>query len=239
MTIKEAILAAIKAKFPAINLSKKRLEQIATVIEKKVIDDETKIDAALTVYDEYNPLSEMAKTDDLNRGLAAKVKGLETPTKKDEKTEPAASAAGSAAAADTLDDGTPTWAKTLIQTTQTMAQRLATLEGEKVQSTIMTKAKEALPGIPASYWAKRTLPVKEEDLEAFVTEVQTDYTALTQELTSNGVKLMNQPAAGSGGAAVAAAAGTKTTAVSPEVKAFAEKERAARDAQANRNKPVS
>jgi hypothetical protein len=121
-----------------------------------------------------------------------------------------------------------------------MAQRLATLEGEKVQSAIMTKAKAALPGVPANYWAKRVLPQKEEDLDAFVTEVQTDYMALTQELTNNGVKLMHQPAGGGATAgAGAAGAGGKNGVVSPEVKAFAESQKAIRDAQANRNKPVS
>lgn len=200
---KDKILAAIKAKFPHVNLSKKRLEAIAAKIEAKVIDDETKIDAALDVFNEYNPLVEMAKQDDTLRDLNSKVKAA--PAKKDEpaKVEPVV-----------VDDDTPAWAKALIDQNKTLAADLAVIKGEKALSSIKAKATEKLKDVPTSYWGKRALPEKEEDLEAFVTEVQTDYTGFTKELTEKGLSIVGAPRTSAG----PAVAGSKE--VSPEIKGF-------------------
>lgn len=207
--MKEKILAAIKAKFPAVNLSKKRLEAIAAKIEAKVIDDETKIDAALDAFNEYNPLSDMAKQDDTLRNLEAKVKAA-APAKKDEpvKVEPVV-----------VDDDTPAWAKALIEQNKILSTGLAALQGEKAVSSIRAKATEKLSEkgkeVPASYWGKRTLPEKEEDLDAFVNDVQTDYTAFTKELTEKGLSVVGAPRTGTG-----AVGGGVTKEVSAEIKGF-------------------
>jgi len=226
MLFKDKIIAAIKAKYPAINLSKKRLDAIAAKIEEKVIDDETKIDAAIDTYNDYNPIADIAKQDDIQRNLEAKVKAA-TP-KKEEKTEPV-----KPATEEVVDDGTPAWAKALIEQNKTLATGLAALQGEKVASTMRAKATEKLKEIPASFWAKATLPQKEEDLDAFVTEVQTDYTAFTQELTNKGLAQFQTPAAGAAAAGGAGgAAGTASKTVSPEVKAYAEQQQKQREQQA-------
>lgn len=202
--MKEKILAAIKAKFPAVNLSKKRLEAIAAKIEAKVIDDETKIDAALDAFNEYNPLADMAKQDDTLRNLEAKVKAA-APAKKDEpaKVEPIE-----------VTDDTPAWAKALIEQNKLLSTGLATLQGEKALSSIKAKATEKLKDVPTSYWGKRALPEKEEDLEAFITEVQTDYTGFTKELTEKGLSIVGAPRTGAG----PVVAGSKE--ISPEIKGF-------------------
>lgn len=211
--MKEKIIAAIKAKFPTVNLSKKRLEAIAAKIEAKVIDDETKIDAAITTYDEYNPLVEIAKQDDAIRNLEGKLK---TPPKKDEPGVPPVPV---------ITDDTPEWAKAMIEQNKLLAAGLSALQGEKAQSTIRTKATALLSEkgkeVPVSYWGKRPLPEKEEELEAFITEVQTDYTAFKQEMTDAGLSVLPTPKSTS----TPAPAGDKT--VSPEIKAFAEKQAAA------------
>jgi hypothetical protein len=181
--MKEKIIAAIKAKFPAINLSKKRLEAIAAKIETKVIDDETKIDAAIDAFNDFNPIADIAKTDDTIRNLEAKAKAP-TP-KKDELPEPPAPPV--------ITDDTPEWAKAMIEQNKILAQGLSALQGEKIAGTIRQKATDKLTGIPASYWGKRVLPDKEEDLEAFITDVQTDYEGFKKELTDQGLSVLPAP----------------------------------------------
>lgn len=205
--MKEKILAAIKTKFPAVNLSKARLDAIAAKIEAKVVDDESKIDAELDAYNDYNPLAETAKADDKVRGLEAKLKAPKTdpPAPKTDDPKP-----------ETIPDDAPSWAKALIQQNETIAKELATIKGEKVAGTIKEKATTMLKDVPVSYWGKRALPEKEEDLEAFVTDVTTDYTAFKQEMTNQGLSILSTPKTGGGAG--------ETKAVSAEIKAFAEKQ---------------
>lgn len=211
--MKEKIVAAIKAKFPAINLSKARLNAIAAKIESIVIDDETRIDAQLDAFNNFTPFADIAKQDDKIRDLEAKVKVA--PAKKDPEPviEPPV-----------VDDDTPAWAKALIESNKTLSQGLATLQGEKVQSAMRTKATEKLKDIPASYWSKRPIPEKDEELDAFVTDVTTDYEAFTKEMTDKGLTIISIPKAstiGEGGAG--------STKIDPEIKKFT-------DAQAARDK---
>lgn len=211
--MKEKILAAIRAKFPSVTLSKKRLDSIAAVIEGDVIDDETKIDAALTTYNKYNPVADMAKQDADLRGLNKKVGELEsgkktTTTTPETKTENVP-----------VDEDTPVWAKALIEQNKTLATDLAAIKGEKTASTIRAKVTEMLnekgKEVPASYWGKRSLPEKEEDMEAFATEVRTDYAAFAKEMTDKGLSVLSAPRSG-------APVATGTKAINPEVKQFME-----------------
>ena len=80
--MKEKIIASIKAKFPAVNLSKARLDAIAAILEKKVTD-ESEIDAKLDEFNEYNPLADIAKQDDAMRNMQNKLKtaGQQNPKK--------------------------------------------------------------------------------------------------------------------------------------------------------------
>lgn len=205
--MKEKILAAIKAKFPAINLSKKRLDQISAKIESKVLDDETKIDVALDQYNDFNPLADIAKQDDAHRTLEAKLKtAAQNPKEKDEP-DPTV-----------LDADTPTWAKTLLESNKKLAESVQKLEGEKRQATIKDTIAGKLKDIPASYWNKRALPENDEKLEDFITEVKSDYKTFAQELTDKGLAHIPLPGGG--------APPAKKEAVSPEIKAFSEKQKA-------------
>lgn len=207
--MKEKILAAIKAKFPKVNLSKPRLNAIADRIEKTVIDDETKIDAALDAFNDFNPLAELAKQDDTMRDLQGKLKIAALAKKddespKEEKVE--------------LPEDTPSWAKALLKQNETLSTTLAALQGKEVANTIKAKATELLKDIPVSYWGKRAIPEKVEDLDAFIEDVNTDYTTFTQDLTNKGLLLTPKPVGGNDPA--------KKEAVDPAIKAYVEKEAA-------------
>lgn len=178
--MKEKIIAAIKAKYPAVNLSPKRLDAIAAILEPKVTD-ETLIDAQLDAFNDFNPIAEIAKTDDRIRSLEAKTKTPgqpKTPTdKKDEDAPP------------TPVDDTPAWAKPLIETVKALV-------GEKQQSTIKAKLAEKLKDVPESYWVKRLLPEKDEEIDAFIADVTNDFGAFTKEITDKGIGVIPKPGAG-------------------------------------------
>jgi len=207
-TIKDAILAAIKTKFPAVNLSKKRLDAIAAKIEAKVIDDETKIDAALTTFDEYNPLAEMAKTDDAIRNYQAKEKDKDKDKKTgDEKTETPsekatreAAEAKAAADAASADKDTPPYVKQMMEQFASIKGELAAIKGEKTVSTIKGKIAAALKekDVPEKFYGKWKLPETEEGIDAFVKEVETDYSEFAQAQTDKGFSVMKPPKGGNG-----------------------------------------
>lgn len=166
--MKEKILAAIKAKYPAINLSKKRLDLIAAKIESKVIDDETKIDAALETFNEYYPITEIAAQDDRLRNAEKKAKETTPTATESKKTEEPVEAPAAG------DDP-------VMAMLKQMSSELQSLKAEKVQSTIRGKAEEMLKDVSVKYWNKRPLPEKEEDLEAWTAEVKADYAELTKD----------------------------------------------------------
>jgi hypothetical protein len=202
--MKEKIIAAIKAKYPAINLSKKRLDAIAAKIETKVIDDETKIDAALETYNDFNPLADIAKQDDAIRNYEAKLKNQQPPKKEEEKKEDSE-----------LPDDTPSWAKSLIESNKTLSEKLAAIEGEKKVSTIKSTIASKLKEVPATYWEDWAIPDKDEDVEGFIEKVNTKYTAFTKDLTDKGIAVVPMP--GSGGNL------NKPGAVSADIKEYVQK----------------
>ena len=183
-TMKEKIIAAIKAKFPAINLSKKRLDAIAAKIEAKVIDDETKIDASLDAFNDFNPIADIAKQDDVIRNYEAKLKGQhekkEDPEKKDNPEIP---------------DDTPAWAKSLMESNKTLAEKLAAIEGKERHTSIKSAIALKLKDVPANYWEDWQIPEKDEDIEPFIEKVTTKFTAFTKDLTDKG---LNVPIPGGG-----------------------------------------
>lgn len=221
--IKDKILAAIKAKWPAINLSKKRQELIAAKIEALVIDDESKIDAALVQFDSFNPIAEIAKADDALRNAEAKLKVAteKKPGTEDETPEAKAARLLKESTQPTeSDDPTQKLLAALLESNKNISDQLEIIKGEKVAGTILSKATDKLKDIPATYWNKRVLPEKEEDLDAFVTEVTTDYTAFTKDMTDKGLSVLTVPR-------TAEQQNNAGKAVDPAIKAFVEKNSAA------------
>lgn len=179
--MRDSILAKFKAKYPDVNLSKKRLDALADKLASK-ITDENEIDAKLDELNEMLPFADIAKQDDKIRDLEAKAKKTPaTPPKEKEEKEPEEK------------DDTPQWAKALMQEVQT-------LKAEKVQQTIQQKVTghEKIKGIPAQFLKGKALPQKEEDIDAFVEEVANDYTAFKQELTNQGFAQTSKPVGSAG-----------------------------------------
>jgi hypothetical protein len=207
--MKDLILARFKAKYPGVNYSKKRLEALVAKLEGKNVKDEAEIDAQLDALNDAHPFDEIAKSDDQIRDLSGKLKKAATPEKDKDTPEPEVPA------------DMPEWAKPLFAQNKTLNEKLAKMEGEKIQGTIKSKISESLKGkdgkesIPSVFWSKRQIPQKEEEIDAFVSELQTDYTAFKQELTNQGLSHLQAPR---GGQSNSAPTGT----VNADVKRFAE-----------------
>lgn len=214
--IKEKIIAAIKTRFPNVSFSKKRLEQVATVIAEDVIDDETKIDAAITTYNKYNNLTDLAKTDADIRGLNKKVGEFESAKGSSGKSETvptdagghtAAGAAAGAAAGE--DEAMPAWMKPFMSTVNQLTTAVTNMQKKESQATLTDQLKaDKLKDVPHSFWAKHALPEKEEDVDNFVSSVKTDFQQFCSDtgFKPNATNTMKPPvngakAAGSGGGA--------------------------------------
>lgn len=227
--MKQKILDAIKRLYPGVNLSKKRLEKLAAVIEKRAGDDETKIDAAIQAYHEDNDLAEIARQDDQLRNLQAENKQLKDG-KGGDNTGDNDGGTGSTKKETENDAGEdmPKWAKAMLG-------ELTQLRAEKTTQTTMEKLTTTdLKDVPAVFWSKRTLPTKPEEYETFVTDVKTDYEVFAKEngigqQQSNGVR---RPVTG-GTSTGSTQQTTGKGVVNPEIKTFMDSKQAKAAAGAN------
>ncbi len=162
---KTRIKERLKALYPGVNLSKERIEQISSRLAPKPADDaeDGAIDELINEANFYNPFADLAKEDDQKRTLLANQKPIPAP-------EPAPNPAPAPKA----DDDTPTWAKALME-------RVEKMETEKQQSSIQQKLATLLPKVPAVFYKGR-IPKTEEELETAASEIEADYSALSQEL---------------------------------------------------------
>lgn len=183
---KDKILAAFKAKFPGVNLSKTRLNAIAAKIEAKVIDDETKIDAALDELNTsgINTFAEIAKEDDRIRGIEAKSKQPATPPKDDKSDPPKPS--------DVPDDA-PSWFKSYADSQKayqtSLEQKLTNLESAKTQETLAQQRATRLKDVPEFVYKRIPIPKTNEELDTQVAEILADHAVYHQTLVDQGLSI--------------------------------------------------
>lgn len=207
--MKEQILAKLVIKFPG--LSKAFLGLLATQMAKKVTE-ESGIDAAITELDNAPiPIAELAadfqREGDRRVTDAKKEWDKKNPPKPSEKTDPPAPEKDPPTA-----DDTPAWAKTLMQ-------EIANLKADKVKGSMQSRLKEKLKDVPEKFYAKRALPEKEEEFDAFADEIQADWNELKDAKVVADLATGTKPQNGS-------ANEQASKAISPEVKAFVEKQKA-------------
>lgn len=195
--MKEKVIAKFKAKFPAVTLSTKRMDEIADRLSKKVTNED-EIDTKLDEMNEMHPFADIQKSDDQIRDLKSKVKAS-TQTPPDTTNQ-----SGSTDKQDgkTTPDETPPWAKSLVESNQKLAEKLAAMEKEKFQQTMQQRitAHDKLKGIPSVFYKGRALPEKEEDLETFVDGIKTDFDTFKQESNNEGLVNGYKPGGANGGA---------------------------------------
>lgn len=181
--MRDKIISQLKAKYPGVNLSKKRMDAIADRLAPK-ITDEAEIDAKLDELNELMPFADIAKDDDRLRALEAKAKDKPAPAKNEptESNEPKSE----------MDE-----LKELVKGLATTVQSLA---AEKQQTTIKGKLSEKLKDVPQDFYSEWTLPEKDEDIESFAEKVAAKYTALTQAVIDKGLAGSTKPVFGAASA---------------------------------------
>jgi hypothetical protein len=185
--------ARLKAKTKAagVNLSQKRIDAFADRLHKKNPDtkEETDHDKLIDELDELVAFADVAKEDDRVRTLEAKTKTQSSKSTDDDDDDqdddPKSNDQGKR-------DRTPKWARELMED-------LKTLKQEKAQTSIRGKIAEKLKDkVPEKFYSKRAIPEKDEDLEAFVADVEKDWTDLKQENNNLGLAGTSSPAGSTG-----------------------------------------
>lgn len=196
--MKDKILAALKAKHPAVNLSKKRLDAIAAKIETLAGTDETLIDAKLDEMNGFYAFADMAKDDDAARNTASKLKKAEDDLKAAGQPKPTPTPGEEVDEID-LPTDTPAYVKLILEGQKKMAGEISVLRGEKQTTAIRTQVEGLLKAVPPIIWADRVMPEKLEDVEAFVQKVTTDYGKWESDMTEKGLLKTGGGNGGGGG----------------------------------------
>lgn len=149
----------LTAKFPKIKFSQKRIDTISEKLNKKFPDitDEAEHDKVIDdIYDEAD-LVEIVRLDE----VLAKPAPQPQPAP---ATEPAPQPKSEI--------------EELKELVKGLATTVQTLTSAQSKQSISAKVKERLKDVPEKFWSKRVQPEKEEDIEAFATEVNADYTEI-------------------------------------------------------------
>lgn len=126
MAFKKEIIALLR-KREGVQLSSVRIEQIATVLDGEVVE-EADIETAIETYNKYNPLAEIAKTDDKIRSLE-KNKGK---TAEELEAEKAEKEKAEKEKAEKVPTDVPPYIQVILDSNKAIADKLAVLEGTKV-----------------------------------------------------------------------------------------------------------
>lgn len=188
-TFKARLTAKMKA--AGVNLSKKRIDAYADRLHKKNPDvkEESEHDTLIDDLDEIVSFADVAKDDDRDRANQEKIKKLSqkpAPSKKDEEPddeeedeeEETDESKTKDKKKQAKDSGRmPKWAKGLFE-------KVDALMGEKSQATIKSliadklKGEDGKPKVPEKFYSKWKLPEKEDQIEDFVAQVETDWTEI-------------------------------------------------------------
>lgn len=191
----EIFRARLKAKAPdfkAQNLTNKRLDEYSARLHRQNPDvkDEVEHDKLIDVLNELVSFEDIAKADDRVQTLEARLKNKPAPiqpaptntggdTEEQEDDEP--EEGDTTKPAKPRRERVPQWAKEL-------REEVRSLKVEKVQNTIRDKIRERLKDedgkvkVPEKFWTKRPLPEREEDIETFITEAESDWADLYKEI---------------------------------------------------------
>jgi hypothetical protein len=214
--MKDKIIARFRAKYPNVNLTKKRLDEISARLESK-ITDENEIDAKLDDLNEIITFTEIAKQDDRLVQLEA-LKLDKKPT--DPPTPPIDPLKT------TDDEIMPAWAKALVDRSTELEQQLAGFNKEK---TVLNRKDQLATALKDADEIYRNKALKDfqrmnfENDEAFteyVAEATEDLKTFTQKFSDAGLA-GDRPRSAFGSAKVGEAE------VSQGVKTYLENQKAA------------
>jgi phenylalanyl-tRNA synthetase alpha subunit len=174
--MKEKILAALRAKYPGTQAA--LIDRVADTMAGTVTD-ETQIETIISGDGVKNLLTFFQSETD-RRATEATKTAVANYEKQHNLKDGKPSTGNPEPPADT-----PEWAKTLIKQNQELAAKVQTLEKGSVTSGLMDRVKAKLTEkkIPGAFLKGRTIE-KEEEIETLVSEIETDFQAVRQEMVN-------------------------------------------------------
>lgn len=190
---KSRVVSRFRIKFPKVNLSNERLNEIADRLSKKPADDadDAAIDLVLDEVNELLSFEDIAKSDD-------RLKNAETLAKKNaEKKDDKADGGKKDEEVVEVDKDAPAWAKAMLEQNKKLASDLEALKTGKIIETKKQTASElfakseVLKRIPEGIrqnWINR-LPVSpetsQEEMDLAVKALEEEYSTLVQVNADN------------------------------------------------------
>lgn len=167
---KDAVQAKFLVKFPKVNLSKTFKDSLIKRIADK-LDSEDEIDATLDVYDPII-VDAAAEADRIRTASKKELDALKKPVIETTEEKPV----------DELPADTPEYIKQLLGVVTKLSTKVDAFEQNKVKDTLTDRFNkdERIKDIPA-FMRTGYIPKTEEEFEAKVLELSTEYTTFAQE----------------------------------------------------------
>lgn len=187
---KSRLVSRFRIKFPKVNLSNERLNEIADRLSKKPADDadDAAIDLVLDEANELLSFEDIAKSDDRLKNAEALAK--KNAEKKDDKTD----VGKKDEEVVDVDKDAPAWAKAMLEQNKKLASDLEALKTGKIIETKKQTASElfakseVLNRIPEAIrqnWVNRIDVNSETPFEEQIQALETEYSTLVQVNADN------------------------------------------------------
>lgn len=211
----DQILKALKDKYKDLGFTEKAFGAVAAFLATTVTED-TQIEAAITGVE---PLLKGFQGDADKRVTDAILKAKLEAKKEEEKSEKKPQTKSSKSGGDSepddkkdeQGDGTPEWAKLLIEQNKTLAEKVMNMEAGKATEgrkqkleSLLAQAPESLKSTVLKDFGRMKFET-EEEFETYFSEKKTDYEAFSKELTEKGLGAIVKP----GGASSTGGGSTK------------------------------
>lgn len=192
----------LRSLYPKVNLSTRRIDEISARLAKKPADDadDTAIDGVINDANDFMPFADIAREDDRVRTLEANQKSQDPPKPQDPPQDPPKPQ-------DPPADDVPAWAKTLIETNNSLKADLQELKTGKIIETKKQQAKkvfdanETLKGLKETVkekWFNRIDVNSETSIEDQISDLEEEYNDLVQ-VSADSKKSPGAPPNGAGG----------------------------------------
>lgn len=199
---KAKVKERLKAKFPGVNLSQKRIDAIADKLKLPEDADDDAIDERLDELNDVFTFADMARNDDRARTEEAERKKKEqqdNPTPKPSNDDPKP--------APKTDSDQPDIAKIVAAAIAPLMQEVASLKAGKVGDTRKAQLEAKLNGLEGVNPKFKTTVLKnygrmsfenDEAFETFLSEVEDDAKEYVQEEANDGLEGIKAPVKGKG-----------------------------------------
>lgn len=192
----------LKAKFPKVNLSKKRIDEISARLAKKPDDDadDTAIDEVIQDANDFMPFEDIAREDDRVRNLEKKANQKQDPNPSDGEDPKKPSETN-----DDEDDDVPKWAKSLMDSNKKLSTELQEIKKGKVIETKTKSARElfeenetfkSLKDKNKDFFFRQINVESETPVEEQIESLESEYKDLVQTQKDNGSYAGTPPASG-------------------------------------------